>query len=332
MAIRGINPSLMATYNICPMQAYFGRISHSKPDVPVWIRKLFGEAMHNFIAYHLYKKSNYSLGFKTKKGMIGFWHIYWSDVIEERGKIFRHPKPYWYREDKKFRESPDTLRGKSSAILSLYWDQNQGQERPSYNEYSIPPLTIPNTGIKINGKMDQIRVDEKTGRHQILDLKTGRGYDEDEGSRFDLERNPQLTFYSLLYRLHFSREENSVGIYHLPTGRIYRTYRNNKDIGQLIESIKRFTRDMEGDRFPRSFGSHCRVCDYRYPCYHPEQYFSGDRELVDERDYDIIFREFQSPPPRLLRVETRTIPKPNVKPHPIPSKPKQRRMKLKFKN
>jgi CRISPR/Cas system-associated exonuclease Cas4 (RecB family) len=334
MSIKGISPSLITTYETCSMQCYFDRIMKQKPDVPEWTRKLFGDAMHWFIAHYVYKKSNYPLGFKNKKNLLGFWHAFWQDVVDEKGELFPRPRPYWYREDtedRRYYEDPEYLFKKGLGILSSYWDKNENEERPPYIEYQIKEL-LPETGIRLVGKIDQIRMSpDDPERHVVLDLKTGAGFGEDEGSTFHLNRDPQLTFYALLYRLHFSREEDSVGIYHLPTGKIHRTYRNDRDIAQVIESIKTISNDIQNERFKRTFGPYCRVCDYREPCYNPEEFFDGIEYSLDERDHDVIFREFASPPPELSTAMRRGVPRPNVKPHPIPKKPRQLRLKLRMK-
>jgi len=318
MRIQGISPSLMTTYGICPMQAFLGRIIQSPPlNLPVWVGTLFGDAMHYFIAHYIYKKSNYPLGFQNKESMLRYWHAFWEDVICQREKLFRNPRPFWHFD----KETPETFHAKGHEILSLYWDRNFDKERPSYVELKLGPLYLPPTQIEIVGVIDLI-----TREGLILDFKTGAGYGESEREQFSLIHNPQLIFYSLLYRLAFHQQEAGVGIYHLPTGEIYSTQVEEKEISRIIAAIKQLYDDIANDRFPRYIGHHCRFCDYQEPCYRPGEFFTDERSITDERTQNIVFAEFEQPPLQLIRDKSHIIPKPNAKPYPIPPKPKQLRL------
>ncbi|MCX8178859.1 MAG: PD-(D/E)XK nuclease family protein [Candidatus Aenigmarchaeota archaeon] len=290
MPIRGISPSLIDSYNTCPMSLYFDRIVDPKPDVPKWIGAVFGTAIHYFISTHIYKNSQYPLGFKDKKSMIGFWCHFWDDVVN--GNWGRINNNFWYRNF----EKPEDLKKKGIGILSLYWDNNLSKPKPDFVELEIEKSV---DGFHLIGVIDQIR----PGRygHQIIDLKTGRTYGEGERNEFALYRNIQLTFYSMLYRLHFGKNEEAVGIYDLNTGKIMLSYRNQRDINSLLDRIKQIAEDMSDGKYPRIFGKHCSMCDFQEPCIQPEKYF--DREQLDEEQERIIFSPFE----KGIKIEERNV-------------------------
>lgn len=309
MAIKGLSPSLIETYNTCPMKLYFERIMDPRPDVPRWIGAIFGSSIHYFISTHIYKESKYNLGFKDKKSMIGYWCKFWDDVIEGRWNRFNGS--FWYRDF----ENPSELKKKGIGILSLYWDQNIDKTRPEFIEFEIEQYL---DGLKLVGVIDQMR--KGRNGHIILDLKTGKTYGEGERNEFPLNTNIQLTFYSLLYRLTFGKPEESVGIYDLNKGKIMLSYRNQRDINILMERIKQISQEISDGKYPRIFGKHCSMCDFQGPCYQPEKYFHRDK--LNEEQELLIFSSFESK----LEIEERkvTLPKKPTK----TKKPKQ--LKLKF--
>jgi RecB family exonuclease len=320
MPIRGISPSLIEAYNVCPLQVYFDRILKPKPQVPEWIGKVFGDAIHHFIARHLYKQSQYPLGFKDKKSMIGFWCIYWDSIMKGDNKLFkRNVGQVWYRDG----ESPEDLKKRGIAILSLYWDSNINQPRPPFIEYEI---TTNFNGIQLVGVIDQIRTNPENERHIIIDLKTGRGYGVGERNEFPLDKNIQLTFYSMLYRMTFQKEEDSLAIYDLNEGKLRKTVRTEEDILHLQKVLTTISEDLTNLRFPRNFGKHCAMCDYQLPCYKPREYFSGENELTDEESEKIIFGYLGMPGVDISERKLTTI-ETNIKPR--TQKPKQLRLKFK---
>jgi RecB family exonuclease len=320
MSIKGISPTLIETYNICPMQLYFDRILEPKPQVPEWIGKVFSEAIHHFIARQLYKPSQYPLGFEDKQSMTNFWCLYWEKIMKGDSKLFKRSiGQVWYRDG----ESPEDLKRRGISILGLYWDANINQPRPCFIEYEIRAKF---NGIPLVGVIDQIRINPENGRHIIIDLKTGKSYGENERDEFLLHTNIQLTFYSMLYRMAFNTEEDCLAIYDLNKGKLRVTKRTEKDILFLQQTLMRISDDLTNSRFPRKFGRHCAMCDYQLPCYRPHEYFSGENELRDEISEQIIFGHLGMPGIEIQEKHVATLIT-NIKP--TRKKPKQLKLKLK---
>ncbi len=320
MSIKGISPSLIEAYNICSMQVYFDRFLEPRPQVPEWIGKIFGDAIHHFIARYIYRQSQYPLGFKDKKSMIGFWCIYWNKIMSGDSSLFkRQIGEIWYRDN----ENPEEMKKRGIGILDKYWDSNISLPRPPFIEYEISARV---NGLNLIGVIDQIRIDPKTDKHVIVDLKTGSTYGDTERDQFTLATNIQLTFYALLYRITFRQEEGGLAIYDLTRGTMLFTQRTNKDIQILLELINKFSDDLSNVRFRRSFGKHCRVCDYQQACYNPEMFFVGERELTDEENHNIIFGFAEYP---AIDIQPRQVKIIQTNQGLKQQKPKQLRLKFK---
>ncbi|MBU5689449.1 MAG: PD-(D/E)XK nuclease family protein [Candidatus Aenigmarchaeota archaeon] len=321
MAIRGISPSLIEEYNRCPMQLYFSRILEPKPDVPEWIGKVFGDAIHYFISTYIYKETQYPLGFKSKKNMIKFWCYFWSQIMNGDDKIFKRKiGEVWYRQN----ELPEDLKKKGIYILSRYWDDNINLPRPLFVELKIE---IPYNGVHLIGVIDQIRINPETGKHVIVDLKTGKTYGDSDREQFSLRTNIQLTFYAMLYRMYFDVEEDCLAIYDLNQGKMMMTKRDDKDILFLQDILRKIIDNISNANYKRVFGKHCSMCDYQEPCYKPEQYFTGERELTDDQAESIIFSHIKELSQQNLQISNRermVISK--LKPK--QKKPKQLKLKL----
>ena len=150
-------------------------------------------------------------------------------------------------------------------ILDKFYYKHKQQEAPYTKELSFgvkkaEPLDI--NGHLVRGVFD--RIDSKNNLWYLTDYKTNKKSPEEDS--FELHRSPQFTLYSYAFRKLFNTKEKYILFYHLRSGDVFKTYRNEKDFDYLKKLLDEVAEGISKDNFVPFYDFHCNFCDYKMPC------------------------------------------------------------------
>ena len=229
--------SALKTIQACGKQYKYRYVEKAKTKATPYLA--FGRAVHKVIE-SVHKESNFT---------DSFWQREWERVWFEQSS-----KVDW----KGFKKGTFSTMG--IKMLGQYVDDNQGAivigseiKFPRRDEqYAVGPF-------KVRGVIDQIR--RIDGRPVVLDFKTS-GKEPDP---LILRADPQWTFYWDYARKRL-KEEPLLGLYHLKTGKIMYTEREESDLEILRESLEDAQKRVDQKMFSRSIGFQCVFCDFKDQC------------------------------------------------------------------
>lgn len=155
------------------------------------------------------------------------------------------------------------------AIFKLFYEMNKNKPKPLFVE---KPFSFDYGGYRFNGVWD--RVDETEDEIIITDYKSGWKKPNEQFVDFDYYY--QLTIYALGYKEKreslpqiYPNKPITLQIYHLRSGKVYKTKRNLLDAESLMRMVEKVNKDirekrsvLDFDGFIDSFwGFHCGKCD-----------------------------------------------------------------------
>lgn len=159
------------------------------------------------------------------------------------------------------KEKPGEMKDKGAALIELYRQEVAPQVQPAEVEREFL-IDTGATELPLNGYIDLID-DQGT----IIDHKTaGRSYRQDA-----VDRNLQLTGYSLAYRTLFGEEENGLRIDALvktktPKVQQLETTRSQRDIDRFLRLAQQIEQAINGGVFYPNEGFMCSGCRYTDMC------------------------------------------------------------------
>ena len=134
------------------------------------------------------------------------------------------------------------------------------------------------------------RIDKYNGEHYLCDYKTDKN--PPKINSFVLHRHPQFTLYSKVFREVFDEIEKNILYYHLRSGKVLKTKRNEKDYDYLKQLMDIAQKRIEEEDFYPFYGFHCKFCDYQVSCEKYSLSFDGPR--IDLENKIISAEEFTS--------------------------------------
>lgn len=280
--VGNLSASKIGMWMTCPFMYFLNYVEHE--SVPTSSNLVFGKEIH-FMLDLFYKKN-----FKSEDSFANFWNHRWRSTVAGsflRGKQRKNLETITLRyvlqnrEEVTFEignhiqfppvESEEELlriffgyRNLGRGILKRFYQRHKGKPEPVEREKRF---LVDLKGHKILGFWD--RIDLHEGGVFITDYKTDKS--SPEKSPFLLDKHPQFTIYSLAYRLTHEETERSILLYHLRSGRVFRTERSQTDFDYLERLCNDVSEGIINERFLPRFGFHCNFCDYQTPCqrYHP---------------------------------------------------------------
>lgn len=120
--------------------------------------------------------------------------------------------------------------------------------------YKVGPFVV-------RGIIDQIRRTEG-GRLLVVDLKTSK-YPPDP---LLLRADPQFTIYHHIVKQMYPGEDPLMALYHLESGKLYYTNRDDHDVLMVEEMIAEGQKKVDLKMFARNIGNTCRYCPFINEC------------------------------------------------------------------
>ena len=280
-----ISRTLLEIYLDCPRKWYY----YNHPDIPkkTDYKRLCGIAVHKHIS-QLYKPTSTArpLFYKDKKSAVGAWFNRWHRELDKARELNRIVLDAELTKEY----------GKIGAIcVANYWNQNINLTRPTAVERLYE--TTLGIGVTLKGIVDQIRIAplEWIARHRpdavekgklkdefdpavAVDLKTdSRSFDfkKDGGEipaaekarrQYKLHENLQATLYCYLYEKATGKKPIGFLWYHLRSGKMFFTFRDERDYATLFGAIDHYRESISGESFPKHVNSQCDFCDYLEIC------------------------------------------------------------------
>ena len=286
-----ISYSLLSEYLECPRKCYYNHFSSISGKIDY--SRLFGIEMHRHIAqFYRPGKEARVFYFKSKKSAIGSWLNRWKRALEkakqERRLIF-----------------VDTEKEKEYARIGIfcvadYWEKNFYAPRPLAVEKRHTIML--DTGIALQGVFDQVRkvsrdwiihhrpelikdgqLDRRFDDNVIVDLKTNYlSYDTHHliRTQYELHEGLQATVFTFLYERVFGKKPIGFLWYHLRSGKVFFTYRDERDYQTLAGIIEHVLDNIRTQSFPKHVSNHCTRCSYLEAC-------REDREFLVVKPEDI---------------------------------------------
>lgn len=282
----------LETYLDCPRKWYYNHHPEipKKTDYP----RLCGGEVHHHIAwfYHptLEPRPFY---YKNKKSAIGTWFKRWERALE---KATREEKLILVNE--KLAKEYGRI---GVYCINNYWNANVNLPRPLEVEGCYKAYL--GSGVIFVGRFDQVREVSldwvRTHRPEIVengrllpgfdnkvivDLKTDYldfdphrlredpSLEEQIRLQYELHEDLQATTYTFLYEQKTGKKPIGFLWYHLRSGKMFFTYREDRDYQTLYGVIHHFLDNISTESFPKHVGRHCRFCDYLEPC-REDRYF-----------------------------------------------------------
>ncbi|MFH1823381.1 MAG: PD-(D/E)XK nuclease family protein [archaeon] len=170
----------------------------------------------------------------------------------EKGRPIPHPK---------IGVAFDYMR-RSDGILTRFHRRHKNKEPPIEREKR---RTVNLFGFPVIVVFD--RIDKTEDGWYLTDYKTGKKCPEDS---FELHRRPQFTIYSKAFRQILGEKERNILYYHVESGKVLKTKRNEIDYDYLEALFQRISSEMEKavdtGQFVPHYGYHCKFCDYKPEC------------------------------------------------------------------
>ncbi len=304
-----LSASKLTTFFGCPMAYYLKYVKHEW--IPQNIRLLFGKSIHYMLDRF------YEVSYKSAESFSNFWKYYWSGIIsgkflegkdKERLKILEYPFMGRNKSGKKtekvlvvgnhvkfnpikknkkgvYEEDPvgeffNYMRI-GEDILKRFYKRHINKEPPIEREkrYYINLFGHPFVAI-----LD--RVDKINGEYYLTDYKTDKFCPLKDS--FILHRHPQFTVYSAVFREVFKDlfgkvVEKNILYYHLRTGNVLKTKRNQIDYDYVKALMDTAQRRIENNEFVPFYGFHCKDCDWKVPCEKYSVFYDGPRIDLENR-------------------------------------------------
>jgi len=282
-----LSASKINTYMGCSFAYFLKYVVHA--DVPVNIRANFGKEIHYML------KSFYDKKFKSSESFANYFKHRWLSSVagdflngKKKSKLIVGEYPYYRRNRETEEREESRIRIGShidvsfckkedvvgiifgymvlgANILKRFYERHKEKPRPVALEKSFgvkKDELISINGHPIRGVFD--RLDNIKDNWYITDYKTDKVLPEKNSP--SLCKNPQFTLYSLAFREIFKEQEKAILYYHLRTGNVLETYRNEEDFDDLKKVLDKVVNGIENDEFIPFQTSHCGFCDCRIPC------------------------------------------------------------------
>ncbi len=277
-----LSATKITTYKGCSLAYFLKYVKHEK--VPLNVRMVFGKTIH-YMLEQFYKKN-----FQSSESFSKYWNYYWTgtiagDFVKGKQKEYLKIRDYKLKDDFVLRIGSHIDLGLEPVgvffgymhlgreILQRFYKRHIIEKDINNSERQIPIDIEKSFGVKrdepfeINGHLIRgvfDRIDKTLKGHYVTDYKTDKhspGLDS-----FILHRHPQFTLYSYAFRKLFGRMERAILYYHLRTGKIFKTYRSEKDYDYLKKLLDEVAEGITKDNFVPFYGFHCNFCDYKVAC------------------------------------------------------------------
>lgn len=280
-----LSKSSIEQYLACPRSWFYERY----PGIPrkVDYPRLCGLEVHRHIRLlHKPPKTPRPFYFQTLEAALSQWKRRWWQAVEEAQKDNRLILP---------KTSDDNAYCQIGiSCITNYWHANYDLPRPQEVE-SVYYGTL--NGVPLIGIFDQIRqVSPKwISRHRpeicpngqllpefapvvIVDLKTDYlDYDAAKLAKdptledwirvqYSLHENTQATLYTYLYRLKTDKMPVGFWWYHLRSGKLFFTFRDERSFATLASQVEHVMGNLLVRSFPKHVDRGCLRCDYLEPC------------------------------------------------------------------
>jgi len=300
--------SKITTYMGCSLAHYLKYVVHEK--VPTNVRYAFGKAIH-YMLEGFYKKN-----YKSPDSFAGYWNHYWGmlasgDNLKGKQKLELKLTEYPLKNGNflkignhiEYGEDPVGIffgyMKLGQSILKKFYVRHIPEKNPIILDRN-PPIALEQgfgvkktepfeiDGIKMTGYIDRIDKN-KNKEFFISDYKTDKKCPEDNS--FILHRHPQFTLYSYVFRKKYNAKEKAILYYHLRTGNVFKTHRNEKDYDYLRALINVVAEGITNDKFTPFYGFHCSFCDYQVACEkytldnHGGPKISSDKKIIKAKRY-----------------------------------------------
>ncbi len=314
--IKKLSSSKITTYKGCPFAYYLKYEKHEK--IPTNVRYAFGKGIH-YMLEEFYKKN-----YKSPESFGNFWKYYWGMLASGenlKGKQKRQLKlnEFPMKNGNVLKLGDHIDYGNDPAgvffgymklgedILKKFYKRHISEKDPENKSRKIPIAIEKGFGVKKNepfringinmiGYIDRIDRDFK-GKYFISDYKTDKKTPED--GAFILHRHPQFTLYSYAFRELFQEKEEAILYYHLRSGKVFKSHRNEKDYDYMKRLIDDVAEGITQDRFTPFYGFHCNFCDYKVACgKYSFEYQEGPRkDLGNKTRIANEFKDWDIDPP-----------------------------------
>jgi DNA helicase-2/ATP-dependent DNA helicase PcrA len=231
--------SQIDTFETCPRRYRFRYIQRI-PVLPSAAAS-FGTAMHKTLRdFYQEIKDGRKM---TKKDLLGLLEINWL------------PEGYTSKAHEEKRKK------QGERMLSDFYDQFDAKVIPKDLEQPFVVRVSPK--LKVGGKID--RVDEKRGKLEVIDYKTGKVMEQK-----DIDKSLQMTAYALaatdkgIYGK--KPEEVVLTFYFLDTGEKKSTKRTPAQLKQVKKELVEKAKEVEKSDFQPRPGIWCDFCDFKLLC------------------------------------------------------------------
>ncbi|MCX8158802.1 MAG: PD-(D/E)XK nuclease family protein [Candidatus Pacearchaeota archaeon] len=323
-----LSASKITTYKGCPLAYYLKYVEHV--DVPSDVRTVFGKVIHSML------NDFYDKNFKSPDSFANAWKYRWfrecsgETLSEKRKKIY---KIIEYNTGKTPIRLGTHIRFCSQSSQEIeplevffgYMKLGENILKRFYEDFKPrPPPILKESSFELTIKGNQRehkvivifdRIDLKNGLPIIGDYKTDKKSPEDnpEDKAFQLHRHPQFTLYSLAFRQLIKEgrlkgiipdsieKEAEIWYYHLRSGKIFQTFRSEKDFEYVTSLLDDVADGILCQRFTPFYGFHCSMCPYQIACEKYSVNFGGPRIDLEGRikpakpiswDDDLIERDW----------------------------------------
>jgi DNA helicase-2/ATP-dependent DNA helicase PcrA len=231
--------SQISTFDICPYQ-YRLRYIQRIPVAPS-AAATFGSSMHQTLRdFYQEIKEGKKL---TKKDLLGLLDINWS------------PQGYASKSHE------DRMKKQGQRMLTDFYRKFDPKVIPK--DLEQPFVIRVNPKLKVGGKID--RVDEKKGKFEVIDYKTGKVMDQKK-----IDKSLQMTVYALAAtdKGIYGKKPGEVVLtfYFLDTGEKKPTKRTAEQLEQAKKELIDKAKEIEKSDFKPTPNHMCEFCDFKLLC------------------------------------------------------------------
>jgi hypothetical protein len=295
---------------MCPYLYKLSREERPRILVPTSPKAVLGEALHDAVNRFLYQILNDNPRMKklrqkrlaegkndryfylTSSGFLKFCAGLIIASLEGESStshLVRNKRPIRWPEDaspKQIEELKERLLLTGLAMARDYYIANQEKPAPFLREQPLRASIRQEvgSGVVLSGRIDQARKNS-FDRVYIIDLKFGfDGFEwqlskaTDEATRktivlTQLETDPQIIAYWILYEKKYGTPPHRVGFYYLQSGQYYFVECTAGQIDNFFEIIRSILISGEKENFPPlgMYHGSCRYCAYSGACKHYQQ-------------------------------------------------------------
>lgn len=244
--------SRLSAFEQCPLKFKYKYVDKIKPEIEKTIEAHLGSAVHDTLEW-IYNSVKNDGKIPTIDEIITYYSIKWQEEFSDEVLIV-----------KKELTEKDYFNKGVQFLINYYSKHRPFRDGTIECEKQIIIELDKERGYKIQGFIDRLVCNLKTGEYEIHDYKTGNLLPAQE----TIDKDRQLALYSLAIKQIYGHDKKVKLVWHfLAHNKIMESKRTNEELNQLKnETINLIEKINSTKEFNPKVSKLCSWCEYKTLC------------------------------------------------------------------